>query len=630
VEIDNEDIDKAWKREDERAERAKCTDTAGLYRVTPEGLIRIEVKVQGGVTVEIPHVLTNFSARIIGDVSRDDGAESTRAFEIEARVGERSFTFVVSAAQFAGMRWVTEHLGARAVVYAGQGTADHARTAIQLFSRAPAARTVYAHTGWRKLGEAWAYLHGGGAIGEGGTVADIEVSLPPELTAFKLGFPADPIAAIRASLKLLDLGPDRITVPAYGAIWRSILGDADFSVFLYGSTGVFKTELGALIQAHFGAGFNSRRLPTSFTSTANTNESLAFAAKDAVLMVDELHPPASGNEREVMHRDAARLLRSQGNAAGRGRMRADGTLRPPKPPRGLLLATGEELPRGQSVHARLFIFEIQRGDISAEKLTVCQQDAAAGLYAESAASFIRWLAPRLDDARSEFDAVRREVRAQVQHDHARTVDIRAQLTAALSIFIGFLLETGVIDDAEGRLLQARTGKALAEAADEQSQYVSGAEPTAAFLRLLASAIGAGSAHVADRTGCAPGGDEAACGWRSEENGDQWRAQGPRVGWLEGDDLYLDGDASYRAAQSMSAAGVGIEVSPITLWRRMRDKHLLVTTEKSRRTVTVRRTIEGRVRDVLHLSADSIGLVSSEADNADKTPGKRLPEGETSR
>ena len=106
------------------------------YRETYSGLVRVEVKGPADHQVEIQHSLTNFTARIFGDVSRDDGTESTRAFEIEARLGERSRTFMVPAAQFGGMRWVTEQLGAQAVVYAGLGTADHARTAIQLLSRA--------------------------------------------------------------------------------------------------------------------------------------------------------------------------------------------------------------------------------------------------------------------------------------------------------------------------------------------------------------------------------------------------------------------------------------------------------------------------------------------------------------
>jgi hypothetical protein len=118
---------------------------------------------------------------------------------------------------------------------------------------------------------------------------------------------------------MLDLGPDRLMVPIYGSIWRAILGGADFSMFLYGHTGVFKTEVAALVQQHFGSNFDARRLPTLFISNANANEVLAFSAKDAVLAVDELAPPEGGGERDRVFRDADRLLRSQGNQTGAAR-----------------------------------------------------------------------------------------------------------------------------------------------------------------------------------------------------------------------------------------------------------------------------------------------------------------------
>ena len=596
---------------------------AECYRETSAGISRVELKGSRGNEAELLHPLTNFTARIVADVSRDDGAEATRAFEIEAHLGERSATFTVPASHFAGMRWPTEHMGAQAVVYAGHGTADHARTAIQLLSRTQTARTIFTHTGWRKIGDAWIYLHTGGGIGEAGPVAGVEVELPPELSSFRLELPADPIPALRASLRVLDLGPDRITVPAYGAIWRALLGGADFSVFVYGLTGTFKTETAALHQQHFGAGFDARHLPTSFTSTANVNEALAFVAKDAVLTVDELHPPASGNEREQMHRDAARLLRSQGNSAGRGRMRADGTLRPSKPPRGLMLATGEELPRGQSVFARLFTVEMRSGDIDVEKLSACQIDANAGLYSQATATFVRWLAARLPAVREEFETLRCAVRAQVRHDHARTADIHAQLIAACSVFSAFLLDVGAIDEAGAARFQSRVGAALQEVATTQTQYTASVEPTGAFFRLLGSAIGAGRAHVADRDGNASEGAEKSSGWRDESVGPGefrrvvWRPHGDRVGWLDGDALYLDRDAAYRVAQGMSIDGTGIEVTATTLARRLRDRHMLVTIDPARETLTVRRVLEGRQRDVLHLSAKVLGVVPPKPDKPDK-------------
>src|ERR1019366_6069958 len=118
------------------------------------------------------------------------------------------------------------------------GIKDRVREAIQLLSsKQMAERTIYAHTGWRRLDGGWAYLHGGGALGATGAVTGVETSLPAALAPFSL--PASPTgaelrSAIRASLAVLDLAPDRVTVPTLGAVWRSILGAADFSLFIYG------------------------------------------------------------------------------------------------------------------------------------------------------------------------------------------------------------------------------------------------------------------------------------------------------------------------------------------------------------------------------------------------------------
>src|SRR6185436_13476176 len=111
--------------------------------------------------------------------------------------------------------------------------------------------------------------------------------------------------------------------------------------------------LAALAQQHYGAGMDSRHLPASWSSTGNSLEGLAFAAADALLVVDDFAPGGTTADVARMHREADRLLRAQGNRSGRMRMRADATLRPPKPPRGIILSTGEDVPRGQSLRARL-------------------------------------------------------------------------------------------------------------------------------------------------------------------------------------------------------------------------------------------------------------------------------------
>ena len=67
------------------------------YRATPGGLIWDKPTQNGSV----PTPLTNFTARIVADVSEDDGSEVKRSFEIEATLGSRTDRFSVTAATFA-------------------------------------------------------------------------------------------------------------------------------------------------------------------------------------------------------------------------------------------------------------------------------------------------------------------------------------------------------------------------------------------------------------------------------------------------------------------------------------------------------------------------------------------------
>ena len=511
----------------------------GRYMANPQGLFLLKSSGGGAALITLP--LANFTARITAEIRRDDGVDTTREFEIEARLGGQTRRLVIAAAQFASMKWVAEQLGARAVIAAGMGIKDQVREAIQLLSsKKMVERTVHIHTGWRKLDGGWAYLHGGGALGPRGAVTGVETALPAALAPFSL--PAAPTgaelrSAIRASLAVVDLAPDRVTVPTLGAVWRSILGAADFSVFIYGATGRFKTALAALLQQHFGAGFAAHRLPGSWTSTANFNEVLAFVAKDALFVIDDFRPGAA--ERRRLEGEADRLLRAAANGAGRGRLKSDTSLRPAHPPRALLLATGEEKPSGESLIARMLLVEVTTGDIDPKRLSVCQHDAAGGRYAQAMAGYIQWLAPRLDQVRTEMSAVHARYREQAAHAglHRRTPGIVADLFIGWQCFLDFAHEAEALTRREVEVYRTRLWSALIEVAHRQSEDQQEGNPVDRFLALLRTAISAGRAHIAARNGGRPG-DPATRGWRSSRPARnparaEWLPRGVRVGWMDG-------------------------------------------------------------------------------------------------
>ena len=57
-----------------------------------------------------------------------------------------------------------------------------------------------------------------------------------------------------------------------------------------------------------------------------------------------------------------------------------------------MLSTGEDVPHGQSLRARVLVLEVGPGDVDARRLTMCQADAAGGLYAAAMAGFVRSIA----------------------------------------------------------------------------------------------------------------------------------------------------------------------------------------------------------------------------------------------
>jgi hypothetical protein len=117
--------------------------------------------------------LANFVARIAGELSVDDGLEEQRQFEITVEIDGHSKSVVIPAQEFGGMNWVTQHLGAGAVISAGFGIRDRAREAIQSLSMDIDQRIVFTHIGWRQVGGVWVYLHAGGAIGSNGALPGI-------------------------------------------------------------------------------------------------------------------------------------------------------------------------------------------------------------------------------------------------------------------------------------------------------------------------------------------------------------------------------------------------------------------------------------------------------------------------
>jgi hypothetical protein len=488
----------------ERPERPDSDDGDGPhpYRAEASGMV-YEKPTRDG-SVDVP--LCNFTARIVAEVVEDDGVEQHRLVLMSTQLKRRRFAFQVTAAQFDAMNWITEHVGTKAVVHVGLSMREHLHNAIQLLSDGVQLRSVYAHTGWRHIDGQAVYLHAGGGLGPQGMVPDTQTRLEGGPGRFALPDPPDGDElrqAVRTSLALFEVAPDKVAVALLAMVYRAPLGQVDLSGWLTGPTGAGKSELAALAQQHYGASMDRLHLPGSWSSTANSLEGTAFQIKDALFVIDDFAPTGTMSDVQRLHRDAERLLRAQGNATGRGRMRQDTTQRQPKPPRGLILGTGEDIPRGQSLRARLLVVEVGPGDVNWTRLGDLKKQAAQGTLAASMAGYLRWLA-----ADHEGDAERVQARFEALREvavtaHRRTPDIVANLAVGFERFLQFAQHVGAIDAEQHRVLWERGWRALLELGEAQEGHVQSAEPTRRFLSLLQAALASGDAHVAAPSGEPP-------------------------------------------------------------------------------------------------------------------------------
>ncbi len=205
------------------------------YSETMSGLFYQKETAQGSIHVP----LTNFKARVVGDIIEDDGSETSRIFEVEAELASLNKSPVrddIPSQLFSSMRWVASLLGPQAVIYPNM--TEHARAAIQSLSQDVEEYHIYTHTGWRKVDGEWMYLHKGGAINESGSKM-VAVRLPQALNAFELPDPPRGqalIDAFKATLRILEVAPDHITIPLVGSVFASVLGEIDFEMVKFSAT----------------------------------------------------------------------------------------------------------------------------------------------------------------------------------------------------------------------------------------------------------------------------------------------------------------------------------------------------------------------------------------------------------
>jgi hypothetical protein len=599
-------------------------DEGGIYRMRT-------VAITGNT---YPEYVSNVVPRIVREVIKDNGGGSAGRFkfyDIEADFKGRHIECQLSAEEFMSVEKWLERCFPAGCQLEDVPTADKAvRNAMRSLSGEIPLSTVYTHSGWLKVDGKNLYLFNGGAIGENGLVSGIETEMGDRWKPLAFPEPAwgeELHKAIRASLSLLDLGPDIVTVPAFGATYRAPMGWCDTSLHIEGPTGGHKTGLAVLMQQHFGAGFatgeRTPRPPASFADTANKIERVAFSGKDALCLVDEFKP-GEGSKRKGDEMQAAyeTVFRNKSNRTNRGRLTDSISERQDYPARALLVATGEDLPAGHSMRARLYIVHIDEGAIAEPKLTALQGAAADGVLAQAMAGFLKWLAPQYDGVAGALQKRTKEIGTELKAAalHRRTPGAVADLLSGCEWFLRFAKESGAITAAQALAYRRRCRDALIAGADDQAREQETEKPEVRYFERLKEAIAAGKCHIKGIGGGAPPKPEA-CGYqlthtisgkfvdgeptKGSNTIEEWRPLGACIGyWADGGiHVFINPGEAYKVVGH--DIGVGLK----TLSKRLGESgSLMIDDREARKMWTVRRTCAGLGLEVLVVSPDRLGLL----------------------
>ena len=89
-------------------------------------------------------------------------------------------------------------------------------------------------------------------------------------------------------------------------------------------------------------------------------------------------------------------------------------------------------------------------------------------------------------------------------------------------------------------------------------------------------------------------------------------------------MYLEPEASYAEAQALARVqGDALSVSAQTLRKRLHERLVLVSTDESRQTLTVRRKLAEQQRSVLHVHIQTLSIDPEKPDKPDIGEANRV-------
>ena len=455
--------------------------------------------------------LCNFAPEVRCEIAIDDGISAANWVRIGGvhQSGRTLPEITIPSNEVEGLGWIVKYWGMDCILEPGLKVKSSVWNAIQSTALNTEKVTVFSATGWKKIKGEWHFLLPGNE--------QYSVELPGKMHGYGMERHCQmPDILAAAGLLWQSVAPEEIMLPLLSFTFLSPLNhflkaagcEPKFVLFLSGKTGSRKSTLAALMLSFFGK-FTASELPLSFRDTANSILHNAFALKDVLTCIDDLHP-SSRMEEQKMNGTAQAVMRAYGDRTGKGRLRADSTPMESRPPQGNAIVTAEFAPDiGESGTARYFALELKEKDVDLETLTAFQKEAADGTLQRCMFAYTEWIRESFlfsEEAEQKFQKhlhsrfmfYRDSFRSNGIRCHGRVPETVAQLQIGMEFLLRFLWERGGFAEDWCNEIAERFQQILYQLAAKQAESIDQDKPTHKFIRKLYALLESNQAYVDDK------------------------------------------------------------------------------------------------------------------------------------
>lgn len=403
--------------------------------------------------------LTNFHVRVTKEVILE-GIKTSSVFTVwlgipipSSEKPEDDFKYSeecyleVEGKEFHSGKWIGR-LGSQYVTYPMQGKEGYINVAAAMLNPFKPKEIVKACSmiGFKKLpNNQLVYVSGNSIVGDNSGIEAIPLS---NGKLSKYGLKQTNQYSIHQSfensLKFLELGDARITVPLWLATlraplcyWKSFPG----IIKLVGRTGTFKSSIVAAAMSHFGSFRTNVDLPIKWSFTKTAVEILLSLLRDTVVCIDDYNPEATRTAKDSMLNTLSLIIGEVSDGIGKARAKADMTLHDTHNIRCVIVSTAEELPPlPESRQARVLIIDMSQIR-TVYKDELYSYDPSPNTVLMEA--YIKWL---IENPPTDLDELLKYYHDKIEREatlyHERTAGLYAHLMLGLVIFERFLKATG--------------------------------------------------------------------------------------------------------------------------------------------------------------------------------------------